>query len=131
MQVPITALYAAVLAIFALVLSARAGMYRGKAGASILYGEPPNMELAQRVRVHQNFLEYVPMLLILIGILEMRGVSATTIHVMGVLLVVFRIAHAVGLKADDMSTGGRFIGAAGTALLTLVCAVWSIVTFFQ
>ena len=125
----VTALYAGILAIMALVLSYFPGSLRGKHKVSI--GDGGHADLLLAMRRHQNFLEYVPMLLILIGILEMRGVSATTIHVMGVLLVVFRIAHAVGLKADDMSTGGRFIGAAGTALLTLVCAVWSIVTFFQ
>lgn len=48
MALPITALYAGILTIFALVLSAKAGGFRSKTGASILYGDPGNMELAQR-----------------------------------------------------------------------------------
>lgn len=126
MQVPITGLYAAILAIFALVLSARAGGFRGKTGISVLYGEPQNMELAQRVRVHQNFLEYVPIVVILLGILELNGASATYLHASGVILVLARIAHAVGLKHDNMAHPGRLIGAAGTALLTLVTAVYTL-----
>ena len=77
MPIPITAFFAGLLTIFALVLSARAGSFRGKAGVSILYGEPINQELAVRVRVHQNFLEYVPLLLLLMAAIELSGGSST------------------------------------------------------
>lgn len=126
MQLPVTALYAGLLAIFALVLSARAGSYRGKTGISVLHGDPVNWELVQRVRVHQNFLEYVPMVLILMGISELNGASSTYLHAVGALLIVARIAHAVGLKHDNMGHIGRLIGAGGTALLTMVVAVYAI-----
>ena len=124
MQLAITALYAAILAIFALVLSFKAGGFRGKTGISVLYGEPQNMELAERVRVHQNFLEYVPIMLILMGALELNGASATYLHVAGIVLVVARIAHAIGLKHNNMGHPGRVIGAGGTALITLVSAIY-------
>ncbi len=126
MQLSITALYAGIFAIFALVLSFRAGSYRGKARASILFGDPPNLELAQRVRVHQNFLEYVPMLLILMAVIELNGATPTFLHAVGASLVIARIAHAIGLKHDNMAHVGRFIGAAGTALLTLIVSVYAI-----
>ena len=126
MQVPITGLYAAIFALFALVLSFRAGGFRGKTGISVLHGDPQNMELAERVRVHQNFLEYVPLAVILFGVIELNGGSATFLHAAGVLLVLARIAHAVGLKHDNMAHPGRFIGAAGTALITLVAAGYAL-----
>ena len=97
-SVPVTLLYASFFALFALVLSFRAGSFRGKAQISVLYGEPTNLELAQRVRVHQNFLEYVPLILIMFGLLEASGVSRMFLYVMGDLLIVARIAHAIGLK---------------------------------
>ena len=121
-----TLLYAAILAIFALYLSFRAGSFRGKAGVSVLYGEPANMDLAERVRAHQNFLEYVPMLLILMGAIELSGGSTAFLHGAGVVLIIARIAHAIGLKHDNMGHPGRFIGAAGTALLTLVTAIYGL-----
>jgi len=125
MLVPITALFAGLLAIFSLVLSARAGTFRGKAGVPVLYGNPVNEELAVRVRVHQNFLEYVPILLILMAVIEMNGGSNLFLYVAGVALILVRIAHATGLKFDTMSGAGRFIGAAGTALLTLVAGIYA------
>lgn len=126
MQLPITALYAGLLAIFALYLSFQAGGFRGKAGVSILFGEPVNMELAEKVRRHQNFLEYVPMILILMALIEINGGSATFLHSIGVLLIVSRVAHAIGLKHDNMAHPGRVIGAGGSALITLVAAVYAI-----
>ena len=122
MSIPITLLYASTFAIFALALSFFAGSARGKAGISIGDGEPVNMDLLQRVRVHQNFLEYVPMILIVMGALEAQGVSSLFLYVVGDLLIIARIAHAIGLKHDKMNTMGRMIGAGGTALITVVVA---------
>ena len=122
MQLPITALYAGLLALFALFLSFRAGSFRGKTGISILHGDPVDLELAVRVRRHQNFLEWVPMILILMGLIEINGGNSTFLYVIGGLLIVARIAHAIGLKHDNMGHPGRSIGAAGSALVTLVTA---------
>ena len=122
MQLPITALYAGIFAVFALALSFRTGGSRSKTGISILYGEPHNMELAERVRVHQNFLEYVPMILILMGAIELNGGSSMFLYVVGDLLIIARIAHAIGLKHDNIGHKGRLIGAGGTALITVVAA---------
>lgn len=126
MQLPITALYAGVLAIFALCLSFRAGSFRGKAGVSVLFGDPVNMDLAERVRVHQNFLEYVPMILILMSAIELNGGSATFLHSIGIALIVSRIAHAIGLKHDNMGHPGRIIGAGGSMLITVIAAGYAI-----
>jgi len=37
-----------------------------------------------------------------------------------------RIAHAIGLKHDNMAHPGRLIGAGGTALLRLITVVYGI-----
>lgn len=123
---PITLMYASIFAIFALVLSFRAGSFRGKAGVSVLHGEPQNMELAQRVRVHQNFLEYVPMILIAMGAIELTGGSSLFLYIVGDLLIIVRIAHALGLRHDNMAHPGRLVGAGGTALITLVIAGYGV-----
>ena len=120
MSIPITLTYASFFALFALLLSFRAGSVRGKTGVSVLYGDPLNMDLAERVRVHQNFLEYVPMILIVMGGIEASGGSAMFLYVVGDLLVIARIAHAIGLKHDNIAHKGRLIGAGGTALVTVL-----------
>lgn len=122
MQMPITLMYVSFFAIFALVLSFKAGSARGKSGLSVLFGNPPNMELAEHVRRHQNFLEYVPIFLITFAAIEINGGSSMFLYVVGDLLVISRVAHAVGLKHDNMAHIGRLVGAMGTALLTLVTA---------
>lgn len=126
MPIPITLTYASAFALFALVLSFRAGSFRGKAGVSILFGEPANMELAERVRVHQNFLEYVPMLLIVMAAIEANGGSNMFLYIAGDLLIISRIAHAMGLKHDNMAHVGRLIGAGGTALITLAAGAYGL-----
>jgi len=126
MTLSITALYAGILMIFALALSFKAGGFRGSTGISVLFGDPVNMELAERVRIHQNFLEYVPMAIILMGILEINGGNATFLHVFGVVLIISRIAHAIGLKHDNMGHPGRVIGAGGTALMSMAAAVYAL-----
>ena len=126
MTLPITLMYASILALFALVLSFRAGTFRGKSGISVLHGEPQNMELAERVRVHQNFLEYVPIVLILMGAIELTGGNHWFLFIVGDLLFLARIAHAIGLKHDNMAHKGRAIGAGGTALLTLACVIYGL-----
>ncbi len=122
MQLPVTAFYTGILALFALYLSFQAGSFRGKSGVSILYGDPIDMELAQRVRRHQKYLEYVPMIVIMMALIELNDGSTTFVHSVGALLIVARIAHAIGLQHANMGHLGRLIGAGGTALITLVTA---------
>ena len=126
MQLPITLMYAGIFAIFALLLSFMAGSARGKSGISILYGDPADMKLGEKVRRHQNFLEYVPLFLIVFGALEANGVAPLFLYIVGDLMIVARIFHAFGLHYDNMAHIGRLIGAGGTALLTLVCSCYAI-----
>lgn len=126
MSMPVTLMYASFFALFALVLSFRAGSYRGKIGISVLHGSPEDMELAQRVRVHQNFLEYVPMILIVMGAIELSGGSRMFLYVAGDLLIIARIAHMIGLRHDNMSHPGRVIGAGGTALIMLAASAYGL-----
>jgi len=126
MQMPITLMYASLFAIFALYLSFGAGSMRGKSGVPILFGEPPNMDLAEKVRRHQNFLEYVPMFLIVFAAIEINGGSSLFLFIVGDLLLIARIAHAIGLKHDNMGHIGRLIGAGGTALVTLITAIYGL-----
>jgi len=131
MQVPITALYAGILAIYAIWLSSRAGLMRGKVGISILHGD--NMELAEKMRRHQNFVEYVPIALILIGVLEINGSNSIFLHGLGIALVIARVAHAKGLSHDNISHPLRAVGAGGTALITVIAgiaAIWTSVDHF-
>ena len=58
----------------------------------------------------------------MMGAIEINGGSSMFLYVVGDLLFIARIAHAIGLKHDNMSHKGRLIGAGGTALVTVVVA---------
>ena len=65
---PITAFYAALLAMLFMVLSFRTIEQRRNARVEIGTGE--DAELLRRYRVHVNFAEYVPFALLLLGLAE-------------------------------------------------------------
>jgi uncharacterized membrane protein YecN with MAPEG domain len=125
--VPITAFYAGLLALIAIVLGLLIGPLRLRTGISILHGD--NMELATRIRRHANFTESVPLALVLLGFLELNGGSPGLLHGLGIALLVSRIAHPFGLRHDDLRSALRGIGAGGTTLVTLIAAVMSIWAF--
>ena len=124
----ITLLYAGILGVMSIVLSAGPGRLRGKLGVSV--GDGGNPELLLAMRRHGNFAEFVPLAVMLMALLELNGLSALTIHVFGAVLVIARVLHATGLKSDNLATIGRGLGAGGTALLTIVMSIWGIVEFF-
>ncbi len=124
----VTLLYAGLFGLMAIAIAIPAGRLRGITGISVGDGGNPDLILA--MRRHANFVEFVPIALILIGLLEMNGVSANAIHGLGGALVVFRVCHAFGLKGDNMKNPLRGIGAGGSSLLIIVASVWAIVKFF-
>jgi uncharacterized membrane protein YecN with MAPEG domain len=118
---PITGLYAGLLALIAVALSILVGVQRARTGISILHGQ--DMNLATAIRRHANFTEAVPLALILLAALELDGASPGLVHGLGAALVVARIAHPLGLQHDNMRNPLRGIGAGGTTLITIIAAV--------
>jgi uncharacterized membrane protein YecN with MAPEG domain len=123
----ITAFYAGILGLIAIGISIAAGRTRGTSG--ILIGDGGNIELIAAMRRHANFVEYVPLTLILIGLLEMNGVSNTAIHGLGAGLVFVRLCHAIGFRADQKLMPLRTIGAAGSTLILLISSIWAITLY--
>ncbi len=120
MLFPITALYAALLMVIMAFLGFKIGSLRGSTGISILHGD--NMEVAVAMRRHGNFAENIPMALVLLAIVEANGGGAIFLHVIGVILVLSRIAHPIGLQHDTIAHPLRAIGAGGTILSMIVLA---------
>ena len=120
-MIPITAFYAAVLALILIALGVQVGRARLATGISILHGD--DMELATQIRRHANFTENVPMALVLLAALELNGAGPGLLHGLGVALVLCRIAHPFGLRHDDMRQPLRGIGAGGTTLVIGIAAL--------
>ena len=60
-------------------------------------GDGGNLAMFRRIRAHGNFVEYVPMGLILLGLNEVSGAGAIWLFTIGALLLVGRILHAAGM----------------------------------
>lgn len=116
-MIPVTALYAGLLTAVFAVLNIHVGRARRRAGASILHGG--DMRLAEAVRRHGNFVETVPIALILMGVVESCGASAALLHGAGAMLAACRIAHPLGLRHDRMKHPLRMIGMGGTLFVIL------------
>jgi uncharacterized protein len=125
----ITALYAGLLGLVAFGVAFPAGRLRGRLGISV--GDGGNNDLLCAMRRHANFAEWVPLALLLIALLELNGAPAAAIHALGAVLVLSRIAHAVGLRPDSIKSLARLLGAAGTVLVMTVASIWLIVLYLR
>ncbi|MCC2657758.1 MAG: hypothetical protein K0Q76_2866 [Panacagrimonas sp.] len=115
----VTPLYAGLLAIFYVVLSLR--VISRRRGANISLGDGGDAQMQRRVRGHANFAEYAPFALLLIALLEIGGTTPFwLLHLLGLLLVIGRVLHAVALSYTEKWMAGRFFGMILTFLVLLV-----------
>lgn len=125
MHAPITALWTGLLGLLMLALALR--VVRARQTENIIFGDGGNVIMLQRIRVHANFVEYVPMGLLLLLVLELNGAGATWLHALGASLFIARLLHAFGLSTSTGTTPGRFLGTVVTWVVVLVgsgLALW-------
>jgi uncharacterized membrane protein YecN with MAPEG domain len=115
----VTPIYAGLLALLYLALSARVVQMRGKGMPSL--GDGGIEGLQRRIRGHANFAEYVPLLLLMIGSLELGGLPAPWLHALGATLLVARLLHGYALSFTASFKFGRFWGTLLTFVLLAVC----------
>jgi len=128
MPVAATALYAALLALLQIALAALVGRERIRSNISLGDGGDP--ALLEAIRRHANFLEQVPLTLLLLALLELNGASPVAIHGLGGTLLLVRLIHPFGLDSSEANRLPRLIGAAGTMLVQLVAIamlLWQVV----
>lgn len=116
-----TLMTAGLLGLIFAVLSFR--VVRVRTSAKILIGDGGDQTLLSRIRAHANFAEYVPLLLILLALVEYITGTTSALMGIGLLIVVSRVAHAVGM-AQHRANVFRLIGAVGTLLALIVLSGW-------
>jgi uncharacterized membrane protein YecN with MAPEG domain len=123
-MLPITSLYSAILALLVLKLAFNVIRIRQAKNQGLGYN---NTELLLAGRIHSNAMEYIPISLILLALAESNGMPSTTLHIVGTILVIARIFHAVGFKAGKGSSHpGRYWGVVLTALVIVALAAGNI-----
>jgi uncharacterized protein len=120
----ITLLYAGLLGLLAVLLANLVLYVRLRAN------QQPAWRADATLRVQGNFVENVPIALILLYLLETAGTAPTALHSMGAALVVFRLLHAWGLARYPGANYPRLIGAQGTFLLLSIMSVAAVYAWF-
>jgi len=129
MDLDITSLYAGLSGLLLMTLSMRIAMMRRRLAVGIGSGNHQSLELA--MRVHGNFIEYVPLALLLLALRETGGAQAAGLHAAGVCLIAGRILHAVGLGGNAGRSFGRITGILLTWGLITVLSIAEIIDFFS
>ena len=127
--VPITALYAGLLALVMLVMALRIIRLRWKLRIGI--GDGGDKAMSRAMRVFGNATEYVPVALLLLLVAELNHASPTLLHICGLVLVVARVLHALGLGRSAGTSLGRMAGTTGTVGVIVTLAVVNIATFLR
>jgi len=122
----IAGLYAELCGLLLTILYVRVSQRR--LATKIGMGTGSDAILEQRIRAHGNFIESVPIALILLYLFEQAGVDSIYVHAFGVALVLARVAHAQGISTTSGRSTGRFYGSIGTLLVIAGLSVWIVAT---
>ncbi|MEN7343555.1 MAG: MAPEG family protein [Pseudomonadota bacterium] len=118
---PLTAVYAALLALLFFVLSIRTIRLRRRHSVGVGYGGEAALERA--ARAHANCAEYAPIALLLIYFFETSGPNDAWIHGLGGLLVAGRVIHAYGVSQSNEDYRFRVTGMTMTFTVLLAASL--------
>jgi len=126
-MIVVTPLFGAAFALIYLGLSINVVRYRLSDNVSI--GDGDNKRLAYVVRAHANFIEYVPLMLILMWFIETLTFSSSTVFWLGSILLVSRVFHILGMLFPTQLFTLRLFGVVGTFAVMLK-AVWVLFQYY-
>lgn len=126
----ITSRIVALLAIQMLVLSMLVSFRRvslGKAQGDIAkypYQDGGDETLRRRIRAFGNFIEYSPMGILIIAIMELNDVSPTLLWGLGGAFVLGRVLHSIGMLSNPHFPPPRILGMLSTYAVLIAGFVW-------
>jgi uncharacterized membrane protein YecN with MAPEG domain len=124
MPVPITALYAGILAIIIVALGINVTVHRVK--LSVPLGDGGNPKMLRMIRLHANAVEYLPLAVVLMLAQEANGGWHTGLHVSGLTLVAGRMLQTWGMWGTEMPGLSRGAGQSLTWLTIAALAVFNL-----
>jgi uncharacterized membrane protein YecN with MAPEG domain len=120
MLLPVTTVYAAILALILMALAINVTLHRRKLRVGL--GDGSNPVMLRMMRIHGNAAEYIPIAVLLMLVYELNGGAHSILHVCGCALILGRVLHAAGLWGNDGQSAGRAIGQSLTWLTILALA---------
>lgn len=121
MTLTVTTIYAVPFALLMLVLWM--GVTKTRASAGISIGDGGNTDLHERIRRHGNFIEWVPLTLVLLALAEIQGTGVIWLHLAGSLALLGRLVHPFGLSVDRPGHPLRIVGNLANLIATLILIV--------
>ncbi len=115
----ITGFYAGLLTLFYFYLTLQ--VVKQRRNNSIGIGDGGNTTVQRAIRVHGNFSEYIPIAIVLLFIIEAQNSPKLLCHSLGIVLILGRIFHHIGLSSSSGKSFGRFFG----TFVTLICLLVS------
>ena len=76
-----------------------------------------------KIRRHANFVEYVPLIVVMMAMIEINGAHKWWLHVFGVTIVVARIIHPLGIMRGVTATLRSTFELFGILVATLALVV--------
>ena len=132
MHVPsITGFYLGILALIYAVLALQVARLRRD--NRVLFGDADNGRLRTAIRVHANFIEYVPIITLLVALLEMSGAPASRVHFLMGALLLSRLLHPMGMAARPGTwqfNAGRVAGILLTIAVLVAAAFSGLIRFW-
>lgn len=87
--------------------------------------------MRQAIRVHGNFAEYVPLMLVLMLVAELNHIEPLLIHFGGVAILLGRVLHAYGLRHHYGASWQRIWGSGLTYLAIAVLAALNVAVLYD
>lgn len=123
MILPITLTIAGAAALLNIWLAGRVSRLRRAFKVSV--GDGGNEAVLRRMRAHANYAENMPIVLILLGLIELAGGDRRILWAAGIAFIFARIAHALGMDRPSPSRL-RMIGMGLNALVLVGLAGWAL-----
>jgi len=117
----ITLLFASLHVLLLLALLVPISRYRREHRIGL--GDGGDALLLRKIRVHANFIEHVPLALLMLALLELADLSPPLLWLGGGALLLGRVMHAAGMYRRAGYSFGRFWGTALTWGVLLAMAL--------
>ena len=128
MILPITLTLAGAATLLHIWLAARVSRVRRQFRIGL--GDGGNEALLRRIRAHGNYVENMPIVIILIGLLELAGGDRRILWAAGIAFILGRSAHAFGMDRPSPSRL-RMFGMIGSTLALVILTGYAVFILYQ
>lgn len=129
-SLPVTSYVAGALALIMVPLSMQVSLRRAAVGkrsgdlAAAVFGDAGDERLRNAIRAFGNFIEYAPMVLLLLALAELRGAPQDILAWTGGAFVAARLVHAVAMTRYPYKPAPRGAAMLVTHGATLLAGLW-------